>query len=355
MNEDIDIVRSIMVETGTPDPEVRARARAELIAAAGSHPRVSRKRHRRLIQVLHSRPRLGTVLVDAAIAAGVAAGLVVAVTGRDSVVRPPAASAATVLGRAADAVTDGMAANPGPGQYLYTKTIWVTNDSDSGTADANGDPASVLVTQIDDTWQNAQGGIQTRTTVKVDGTPVHASQIIVGNSHARSHATRYGTVDGTLRLSSGGLGPFTYAQLEAMPTNATSLRAEIAKLADNGSQDNGSQTWINHEMFTVIHDILLEQLVPIRLRAALYRVAATIPGVTVLGPTNDAAGRQTLVVSFSDSLYRERDELLFDPKTYLLTGESEVNARTGQIEESEAVVKSQVVNAMPKAVQSSAR
>jgi hypothetical protein len=68
-----------------------------------------------------------------------------------------------------------------------------------------------------------------------------------------------------------------------------------------------------HEMFTVIGDLLRRDPLPARVRAFLYRVAARIPGIQALGPT----------------LYGERDELLFDPRTASLLGETSVVVKPG--------------------------
>jgi hypothetical protein len=83
----------------------------------------------------------------------------------------------------------------------------------------------------------------------------------------------------------------------------------------------GSAAWMRHEMFTVIGDLLREDPVPARVRAALYRVAARIPGIQLLDPTHDGIGRPALDVSLNDGFDGNRDELLFDPRTANLIGE----------------------------------
>jgi hypothetical protein len=86
----------------------------------------------------------------------------------------------------------------------------------------------------------------------------------------------------------------------------------------------GSAAGKRHEMFTEIGDLLREDPIPARVRAALYLVAARIPGISVLGLTRDGIGRPALAVALNDTLYRERSELLFDPKTWSLLGERSV-------------------------------
>ena len=64
--------------------------------------------------------------------------------------------------------------------------------------------------------------------------------------------------------------------------------------------------------------MLREMLVPPKLAAALFRVAATIPGATVVPHATNAAGQAGVAVSRSGA------ELIFDPKTYQLIGEGAV-------------------------------
>jgi hypothetical protein len=350
MNDNIDIriARVLMPEIGTPAAESCARSRTQLLAYVGARDTEVRRRRRVAAKPFALRARF----VGAVVGAAAAAGVVIAAVGGSGVVNPPPASAATILARAADAVnTSAIAADPGPGQYLFTKEIWVSAASDSRSNDADGNPVSIEVTQDVDTWQSAQGGVQTRETTMVNGVAVNPSGILEGTGHGPYQATRYGTIQGTLGLSGSGLGGYTYAQLQAMPTATAGLQAYLERYADNGSAQSDTQAWTNHEMFSEIHDILIEQLVPANLRAALYKVAATIPGVTLLGQSKDAAGKPSLVITFNDPLYNERDELYFDPTTYLMTGESEVNNATGKTEESQAIVQSQIVNQPPTALQ----
>lgn len=74
----------------------------------------------------------------------------------------------------------------------------------------------------------------------------------------------------------------------------------------------GSPAWRRHELLTVIGDLLREDPVPARVRAALYRVAATIPGIRLLGPTHDGLGRPARAVALDDAFAGQRVEFLFD-------------------------------------------
>src|SRR5207237_4444564 len=87
---------------------------------------------------------------------------------------------------------------------------------------------------------------------------------------------------------------------------------------------NGAAAWMRDEMFTEIGAVLREDPFPAKVRAALYRVAARIPGIQALGLTRDGIGRPALAVALDDTLYGMRSELLFDPKTSRLLGERSV-------------------------------
>jgi hypothetical protein len=111
-----------------------------------------------------------------------------------------------------------------------------------------------------------------------------------------------------------------YQKLLRLPTNVRSLYQLLYREAGQRS----SAAWKRHEMFTEIGDLLREDPIPAKVRAALYLVAARIPGIKLLGLTHDGIGRPALAVALNDTLYGMRSELLFDPKTSRLLGERSV-------------------------------
>jgi hypothetical protein len=115
-----------------------------------------------------------------------------------------------------------------------------------------------------------------------------------------------------------------YKQLLALPTNVNALYKVVEDDAGEGSR-----AWQRHEMFTVIGDLLRMDPIPARVRASLYRVAARIPGIQALGVTHDGLGRPALAIALNDTLYGQRNELLFDPRTATLLGETSVVVKPG--------------------------
>jgi hypothetical protein len=77
------------------------------------------------------------------------------------------------------------------------------------------------------------------------------------------------------------------------------------------------------EMLVLVGDLLRETVAPPELRAALFRVAARIPGVELVGESTDPAGRKGVAVARTsdDAGFLERNELIFDPHTSELLAE----------------------------------
>ena len=106
---------------------------------------------------------------------------------------------------------------------------------------------------------------------------------------------------------------FTYRFLTTLPTNPARLRAWIYA-HKNGGQSADDQAW------TDINDLLESTLTPPKLTAALFRVAATIPGATVVRHATDMAGRPGIAVARFIQGSTEDSELLFGARTYRLLG-----------------------------------
>jgi hypothetical protein len=120
------------------------------------------------------------------------------------------------------------------------------------------------------------------------------------------------------------------------------LRAWLYQHPDGQNQAD-AQAW------TDIGDMLREMLVPPKLAAALFRVAGTIPGATLVPHATNAVGRAGVAVS------RSGMELIFDPQTYQLIGEGGVLTKAtpgvgpaGTVIASTAQLKETVVDHLPK-------
>jgi hypothetical protein len=103
-----------------------------------------------------------------------------------------------------------------------------------------------------------------------------------------------------------------------LPTNPDVLYEKIHD--DAVGRGNGTLP----EMFTLVADNLKETGASPALRAALYEVAARIPGVELIGPATDRLGRHGVAVAYVDAKIHERHELIFDLRTSNLLGEEYV-------------------------------
>jgi hypothetical protein len=85
--------------------------------------------------------------------------------------------------------------------------------------------------------------------------------------------------------------------------------------------------------FETAGDFLRESDASPALRAAIYRAAATIPGVRLVGPVTDRLGRHGIAMSLTshDSAYRDTTfELIFAPRDSTLLAEQITRTSTGQ-------------------------
>jgi hypothetical protein len=310
---DLELVRELHPDVDVcPDDRAHDRARAALLAeiegAGRPRPQATRRhRHRR-----HLAP-LGL----AGALAAVAAGMVLALSLRGGAANPPSA-AAIVLQRAARVAEAGGGPRVlRPGEYWYVKTIWTTTGV--GFAGARGRPLGLIVNGLSTYERQAWIGLDRpgRVESHVVGPPMFLT------AAARQKWIRAGRPPEQNAGFSGSLPPnafdLPYRELLVLPTNVDALWQLLYRKAQGGSA-----AWRRHEMFTEIGDLLREDPIPAKVRAALYLVAARIPGIRLLGLTRDGIGRPALAVALNDTLYGERSELLFDPKTSSLLGERTV-------------------------------
>jgi hypothetical protein len=105
----------------------------------------------------------------------------------------------------------------------------------------------------------------------------------------------------------------TYATIAALPTDTAKLRARIYAATNRAGETADA------EAFTYIGDLLRESIAPPAVTAALYRVAATIPGVEIVPDSVDAAGRHGIALARTSD--GERTEWIFDKTTFSFLGE----------------------------------
>ena len=133
----------------------------------------------------------------------------------------------------------------------------------------------------------------------------------------------------------GGTG-ISWDGLWSLPTDSGALEQELrAGIHGAGNGDDS-------ELFVIVGDLLRESPAPPALRKALWEVAASIPGVRLVGDVTDGAGRAGVAVERNDQRY------VLDPSTGRLLEESESTWSTTYLEQGPADSAPAVTNAGPK-------
>ncbi|MEV5703930.1 CU044_5270 family protein [Actinoallomurus sp. NPDC052274] len=273
------------------DVEERRLSQAMHRAAGGIEPEVSAlvdggvRRGRRMR--LRHRARNGAA-VAAVTAAAVTAGVLTLGSGGTTTTQAPTvrlASASEVLGKAAQAAETRPQPIPRMNQWLYEKTLEYGIGTEAGTRH---------VTRED--WARFDGA---KTAELQNGKLVYFS--------SRVPVSRYGQKK--------------YRALASLPTDPTALRRKIYKDVDRENRSDWRYPTRDGEAFGNAAQWIWSTPVgiPPKTQAALYRVIATIPGVTV-EKVKDGAGRPAIAVTHG---YGE--QFLLDPATYQMVGQRTVN------------------------------
>jgi hypothetical protein len=200
-----------------------------------------------------------------------------------------------------------------PGQYWYvrSRTAFMTTEIRRRLS------YSAITPSIREIWLGGSGGGRLSE---------HGSKPIFLGSRDKQRWVAAGRPDitrdnvtplgGTPAIVAFGSRSLTFAELRRLPTDPGALYRRIKDAA--GDAGPGP----NQEAFTVIGDLLREAPVPPKIRAALYRAAARIHGVRLIGEVRDPVGRTGLAVALTAN--DSRRELIFDPKTSALLAEREV-------------------------------
>lgn len=281
------------------------------------------------------------------LAAGVAAAAIVAVSvgvfgGGGSGVQ---SAAAEVLHQEADIAASLPPRTPQPGQQLFTrsKEAHLTISFREGPSVAAAiqrrlelhpnegvqQPVwSAYIPVERQMWIGASGSGQIR---EVSGkarflsVQQHAAWVAAGSPPL----PRPGTVR-TEHFAGHGLSGLYASRLDHLPTEPIALRRWIeahdlpgASMSAPGSTSTAQPPVRSPEAktFGAIGFLLGESVGPPALRAALYEVAAELPGVRLLGRVADPVGRKGVGVAYTDRQHGQRLELIFDPATSTLLGE----------------------------------
>jgi hypothetical protein len=296
---ELQLLRRQALNVDEPSEQTRAKARAKLhahIAAthafrSGCDAVNSRRNRRRLV---------AAALVSAAVITAAGVLLTTQLVGGES------ASAASSLLRQ---IAGAAAKQPEPavlaeGQYLYIKSEEAYLSYNTA-AIGQGEEYAALVPATREVWLGEHGRLS-----RTAGEPVFLSQ----RDHDRWLAA--GSPDlsqgVTMDTSLGTIAP------PDLPTDPDKLFQRLKE------QAAGAGHGLYLEMFVLVGDNLRETLASSALRAALYEVAARIPGVEVGGDVVDSAGRNGIAFSMADETDHTRHTLIIDPETAQLLEERDV-------------------------------
>ncbi|MEV0148147.1 MULTISPECIES: CU044_5270 family protein [unclassified Nonomuraea] len=137
-----------------------------------------------------------------------------------------------------------------------------------------------------------------------------------------------------------------YAYVSKLPTDTEGMRRHLyTQVPADGLRD--------FEAWNRVGGLLTEAYLPAAQRAALFRAAATIPGVVTVKESQDAAGRKGIAAAMV-SPGGIREEYIFDRKTYDYLGRRGVvvdaekaQAPVGSLVSSSAQLKVSVVDSAP--------
>jgi hypothetical protein len=130
----------------------------------------------------------------------------------------------------------------------------------------------------------------------------------------------------SVKCGQGNLDNATYRLLQSLPTDPRALLYLIDAYVETTGE--GQALGVDGEAFVTIGDLIRETIVPPSTAAALYRAAALIPGVTLIGRVSNVEGQPGIAIAWTSS--QDRNEWIFDPATLQYVGERDYDMSTGK-------------------------
>lgn len=321
--DDLQLLREMRSDIGSAPPATLARGREKVMAKVCPAPTyvATTDTHAKGTAIRFRR----RVLIVSAAAALLVGGIVVA-----DVVRPSGpgatAEAAEVLNNAAAATIRTSDPVVGPGQYLKIETTSLTG---GGMQAADGSDIS---------WQETTGGQvyvpadregewvwNREDRVPIESSSEAAKAAAAELAKARPAEVRAQMV-GILRAPRGAFYGNEPTVIIGTPLKeAGSLPRDPRALLDviyERTKSSGKSP--EREAFVTIADGLRTGVVPADLRAALYKTAALIPGVTVGDKQATVDGRTGIAIGIPSPNGVARHDIIIDPTSGLVIGEQDV-------------------------------
>ncbi|MCO6004907.1 CU044_5270 family protein [Actinoallomurus purpureus] len=252
--------------------------------------------------VTRDAPRLRRrLLVRAAVASGVAAtvaaGAIVLTRGGSGPAGPStvrASDVAQVTSLVASAARNRPDLHPRDDQFIHVKSVEVTV-----SADVFGKNGRHTVERLPRTNRELWLSVDGRRTGLLRQSPCpprrSCDRPLPGDKRA------------------GAPTPDSTAALRSLPTDPAKLLKAIDKIESGAGKARPQLRW------ETIQDLINEQYLPPKVRAALFEVIGNLPGATLDRNATDAIGRAGIAISVPDGL-GGHNEMIFDRRTYQYLG-----------------------------------
>jgi hypothetical protein len=301
-----------LLRAEVPEPDLSdLRAEERRLMAAIAEPAGSTPTRRRAGRRVFGRIGVAGGLAAAAVAAAVAVSLDSGPRSNPPALPPSAVAPAAVvqtLDHAAAAALRQPELHPRPGQFLVFRSQSLeevdSNSREHGSARYLSDTRRTAWVPVSG---NATGGVveeQVLPPKAYPGWPIPPEARTEQGSHGPG---RLADVDGRAEYLRTD-----YAYLSRLPADTAGMRRHLYVEAKKGAEGD-------RDAWQRVGGMLSEAYMPAAQRAALFRAAATIPGVEAVASAKDAVGRTGVAVAMTDP-GGMRQEYIFDRHTYLYLG-----------------------------------
>ncbi|MEV0626494.1 CU044_5270 family protein [Nonomuraea wenchangensis] len=338
MNEMTQLER---LRSEIPRPDLAdLRAQEERLLAAIADPAPVRRLERagmRPRTVRRLRLSFAAGLAAAAVAAGVVVVAVDSEPGAPPTLHMMPVKAEMVLTRAAENATMFPELHPKPGQFLVFE---------SQTMDTVGGSSTFLARSKRKVWLpvegDSTGGFIESEELAPSAYPGWPLPPEAWENLGHRGPKKLGDFDDRVEYLRTD-----FAYLSRLPTEPAKMYQHLYTGLTHGAEADA-------EAWDRVGDMLAEAYLPAAQRAALFRAAAAIPGVTTVGKAVDAAGRTGIAAARVNPWLGVRDEYIFDRETYRYLGVRSVvvdadqaKAPVGSVLTSSALLKVSVADQAP--------
>lgn len=342
MNEMTQLER---LRSEIPRPDLTAlQAQEDRLLAAIADPAPARLERAGARPRTVRRLRLGFAagLAAAAVAAGVMVAAVDSEPGAPPVLHTMPVKVETVLNRAAENVNMFPELYPEPGQFL----VFESQTMDTVESNTAGVHSRFLARSKRKVWLpvegDSTGGFFEGEGLAPSAYPGWPIPPEAQENRGRSGPEKLADFDGRAEYLRTD-----YAYLSRLPTEPAKMYQHLYTGLTHGAQAD-ADAWQR------VGGMLSEAYMPAAQRAALFRAAAAIPGVTTAGKAIDAAGRTGVAAARVAPLLGIREEYIFDRETYrylgvrrVVTDADRAKAPVGSVLTSSALLKVSVADQAP--------